>query len=157
MSLPLNLPYPIPFSINRFPAQAVTGIPKQASALCILLIRRGTSSSMADKREENWIDPHQRANRAWRWRFLDQIVSDQSVLIPQMSGFITSHILWGCTTFVDPISDYVYVHLMRDLSLSEMLLGQRGIGKTDGTSRVNRQALSRWQWHVLWKWFHLWH
>ena len=43
---------------------------------------------------------------------VDQIVSAQPGLIPQMSGFLTSKILWGATTFVDHVSDYVYVHLM---------------------------------------------
>ena len=32
--------------------------------------------------------------------------------------------LWGATTFVDHVSDYVYVHLMRDLSLAETLLAK---------------------------------
>ena len=73
---------------------------------------------------------------------VDQIVSAQPRLIPQMSGFLTSYRLWGCTTFVDHVSEYVYVNLMRDLSLSETLLGQRGIGKFDGTSRQNHQTLS---------------
>ena len=71
-----------------------------------------------------------------------QIVSAQPVPIPQMSGFLTSQHFWGCITFMDHVSKYVYVHLMRDLPLSEMLLGQRGIGKTDGTIRANRQTLS---------------
>ena len=72
---------------------------------------------------------------------VDQIVSYKLVIIPQMSGFITSQSFGVCTTFVDNIIDYVYVHLMRDLSLTETLIGQRGIGKTDGTIQVNRQTL----------------
>ena len=43
---------------------------------------------------------------------VDQIVSAQPGLIPQMSGFLTSKKLLGATTFVDHVSDYVYVHLM---------------------------------------------
>ena len=39
-----------------------------------------------------------------------------------MSGFITNQRLWGCTAFVVHVSDYVYVHLMRDSSLSEALI-----------------------------------
>ncbi|KAL7524874.1 hypothetical protein ACHAXR_002639, partial [Thalassiosira sp. AJA248-18] len=41
-----------------------------------------------------------------------------------MSGFLTSQRLWGCTTFVDHVSDYVYVHLMRDMTLDETLLAK---------------------------------
>ena len=52
---------------------------------------------------------------------VDQIVSAQPGLIPQMSDFLTNKWLWCCTTFVNHVSDYVYVHLTRDLSLSEML------------------------------------
>ena len=48
---------------------------------------------------------------------VDKIVSAQPGLIPQMSGFLTSKRLWGATTFVDHVSDYVYVHLMQDLTL----------------------------------------
>ncbi|KAL7535272.1 hypothetical protein ACHAWF_005115 [Thalassiosira exigua] len=42
---------------------------------------------------------------------VDQIISSQPGLTPQMSGFLTSKQIWGCTTFVDHVSDYVYVHL----------------------------------------------
>ena len=53
---------------------------------------------------------------------VDHIVSSQPGSIPQISGFLTSQHFWGCTNFVDHVSDYVYVNLMRDLSLSETLL-----------------------------------
>ena len=46
-----------------------------------------------------------------------------------MSGFLTRQRLWGATTFVDHVSDYVYVHLMRDLSLDETLLAKSAIEK----------------------------
>ena len=52
---------------------------------------------------------------------VDQIVSAQPGLIPQMSSFLTSKRLWGAATFVDHVSDYVYEHLMRDLTLDETL------------------------------------
>ena len=55
---------------------------------------------------------------------IDQIISAQPGLIPQMAGFLTSQRLWGCTTFVDHVSDYVYVHLMRDMTLDETLLAK---------------------------------
>ena len=53
---------------------------------------------------------------------VDQIVSSQPGLIPQMSGFLSNQILWGATTFVNHVSDYVYVNLMRDLSLTNTLI-----------------------------------
>ena len=36
---------------------------------------------------------------------VDQIISSQPGLIPQMSGYLTSERLWGCTTFVDHVSN----------------------------------------------------
>jgi hypothetical protein len=56
---------------------------------------------------------------------IDQIVSSQPGLIPQMSGFLTSERYFGATTIVDHVSDYVYVHLMRNLSLEETLIAKR--------------------------------
>ena len=60
---------------------------------------------------------------------VDQIVSAQPGLIPQMSGFLTSKRLWGATTFVEHVSDYVYVHLMRYLTLDETLLSKEEMEK----------------------------
>ena len=60
---------------------------------------------------------------------VDQIVSAQPDLIPQISGFLTNQRLWGATTLVDQVSDYVYVHLMRDLSLTETLLEKLAMEK----------------------------
>ena len=53
---------------------------------------------------------------------VDQIFSAQPGLIPQTSRFITNKRLLGATIFVDHVSEYVYVHLMRDLSLIETFL-----------------------------------
>ena len=58
-----------------------------------------------------------------------QSVSAQPSLIPQMSGFLTSQRFWGCTTFMDHVSDYVYARLIRDLSLSETLLAKETLEK----------------------------
>ena len=55
---------------------------------------------------------------------IDQIISSQPGLIPKMSGFLTSKRIWGITTFVDHVSDFVYVHLMRDFTLDETLLAK---------------------------------
>ena len=70
---------------------------------------------------------------------MDQIVSAQPGLIPQMSRFITNQRLWGATTFVDNISDYVYMYLMRDLSLTETLLAKSAKEKVMAqTGRTNK-------------------
>jgi hypothetical protein len=39
-----------------------------------------------------------------------------------MAGFLTSKQIWGSTTFVDNLSDYIYVHLMKDFTTNETLL-----------------------------------
>ena len=55
---------------------------------------------------------------------IDQLVSAQPGLIPQMTGFLTNMRIWGATVFVDHVTDYVYVALMRDLTLDETLLAK---------------------------------
>ena len=60
---------------------------------------------------------------------VDQIVSAQPGLIPQMSGFLTNQRLWVAATFIDHVSDYVYVHLVRDLSLPETFLVKSAMEK----------------------------
>ena len=60
---------------------------------------------------------------------VDRIVSAQSGLIPQMSRFLTSKRLWGPNTFVYHVSDYVYVYLMRYLTLYETLLAKEAMEK----------------------------
>jgi hypothetical protein len=42
---------------------------------------------------------------------MDQMVSAQPGLIPQMAGFLTNLRIWGATIFVDHFSDYVFVAL----------------------------------------------
>ena len=60
---------------------------------------------------------------------VDQIVSAQTGLIPHMSGFLINQRLWGATTFVDHVSDYVYVQLMIDSSLTETFLAKSAMEK----------------------------
>ena len=55
---------------------------------------------------------------------IDQMISAQPGLIPQMAGFLTNLRIWGATIFVDHYSDYVFVALMRDLTLDETLLAK---------------------------------
>jgi hypothetical protein len=34
-----------------------------------------------------------------------------------MAGFLTGKRIWGCTTFVATISNYIYAHLMKDFTI----------------------------------------
>jgi hypothetical protein len=55
---------------------------------------------------------------------MDQLVSVQPGLIPQIAGFLTNLQIWGAAVFVDHYSDYVYVSLMQDLTLDKTLLAK---------------------------------
>ncbi len=55
---------------------------------------------------------------------VDQIISAQPGLIPQMAGALTSRRIWGCKNFVGHVSDFVYVHLIQDLTLNKTLLSK---------------------------------
>ncbi len=55
---------------------------------------------------------------------IDQMISAQPGLIPQMAGFLTNCRIWAATIFVNHYSDYVYVSLMRDLTLDKTLLAK---------------------------------
>jgi hypothetical protein len=60
---------------------------------------------------------------------VDQIISAQPGLIPQMAGFLTSTRIWGFTTFVDHVSNYIYIHLMKDFTTNETLLAKLAFEK----------------------------
>jgi hypothetical protein len=55
---------------------------------------------------------------------VDQIILAQLGLMPQMAGFLTNKQIWGFTTFVDHVSNYIYVHLMKDFTTMETLLAK---------------------------------
>jgi hypothetical protein len=55
---------------------------------------------------------------------IDQMISAQPGLIPQMAVFLTNLRIWGATIFVDHYSDYVFVALMCDLKLDKTLLAK---------------------------------
>ncbi len=55
---------------------------------------------------------------------MDQMVSAQPGLIPQMAGFLTNLRIWCTTIFVDHYSDHVFIALMLDLTLGETLLAK---------------------------------
>jgi len=60
---------------------------------------------------------------------VDQIDSAQPGLIPQMSGLLTSRCIWGCATFCDHVSDFVYVYLMQDYTVDETILAVKAFEK----------------------------
>eukprot|EP00985_Skeletonema_marinoi_P024977 scaffold17903_cov132-Skeletonema_marinoi.AAC.1 len=51
-----------------------------------------------------------------------------------MSGFLTHERIWGATTFVDHVSDYVYVHLMKTFTIEETLSAKKAFEKIVGMS-----------------------
>jgi hypothetical protein len=55
---------------------------------------------------------------------MDQMVSAQPGLLPQMAGFLTNLRIWGATIFVDHYSDYIFVAFMHDLALDKTLLAK---------------------------------
>jgi hypothetical protein len=63
-------------------------------------------------------------NAPGKYVSIDQMISAQPGLIPQMAGFFTNLRIWGATIFVDHYSDYVFVALMRDLTLDKTLLAK---------------------------------
>jgi len=60
---------------------------------------------------------------------VDQIVSAQPGLVPQMAGALTSDRIWGATIFVDHVTNYVYCHLMKALNLEETLIAKKAYEK----------------------------
>ena len=52
---------------------------------------------------------------------IDQMVSAQPGIIPQVTGCLTHVIFWESTVFVDHYSYYCYTHLMRGASAEETL------------------------------------
>ncbi len=55
---------------------------------------------------------------------MDQLVSAQPGLIPQMSGSLTNLRIMGARVLVDHYLDHTYVYLMRDLTLAETLMAK---------------------------------
>jgi hypothetical protein len=70
---------------------------------------------------------------------VNQIVSAQPGLIPQMAGFLASDRIWGTTNFCDHASNFVYVQLMRNFTLEETLLANRAYEKV--LKQAGRTAL----------------
>jgi hypothetical protein len=60
---------------------------------------------------------------------VDQIISAQPGLIPQMAGFLTSKRIWGLHHVCDHVSDYMYVYLMKDFTIIKKLLAKLAFEK----------------------------
>ncbi len=57
-----------------------------------------------------------------------------------MTGFLTNLRIWGATIFVDHFSDYVFVALMRDLTLDETLLAKTSFERHANEGGVNSES-----------------
>ena len=62
-----------------------------------------------------------REKENWDCVSIDQLVSAKPGLVPQISSYLTNMKIWGATVFVDHVSDFTHVALMRDLTLYETL------------------------------------
>ncbi len=78
-------------------------------------------------------------NAPGKYVSMDQLVSAQPGLIPQMAGFLTNLRIWGATIFVDHFSDFVFVALMHDLTHDETLLAKTSFERntSDGGVTIN--------------------
>ena len=57
---------------------------------------------------------------------IDQMISAQPGLVPQVSGRLTSARIWAATIFLDHFSRHVHVHLMRDQTQASTLEAKAG-------------------------------
>jgi hypothetical protein len=46
-----------------------------------------------------------------------------------MAGFLTSKQIWGCTRFIDHVSNYIYILLMKDFTTIKTLLAKLALEK----------------------------
>jgi hypothetical protein len=71
---------------------------------------------------------------------MDQMVSAQPGLIPQMSGCLTNLRIMGATVFVDHYSDHIYAYLMKDLTLSKTLMAKHAYERFLASFGVDSKA-----------------
>eukprot|EP00957_Ditylum_brightwellii_P191765 14598621-Ditylum_brightwellii.AAC.2 len=64
---------------------------------------------------------HDSDDKPGKGTLIDQLVSNQPDLVPQVSGKLTSQRIMGAAIFVDHFSDLVYIYLMMSLSGEETL------------------------------------
>lgn len=67
---------------------------------------------------------------------IDQMISAQPGLVPQISGHLTAARIWAATIFVDHFSKHVYVHLMRDQTQASTLEAKAAYERNAGTHGV---------------------
>ena len=80
---------------------------------------------------------------------IDQMVSSQQGIIPQVTGDITNAKFWAGTVFLDRYSDYCYTHLMMGAS-DEETPPLQGILQALGSSTSGKGLhLQGRQWKVL--------
>ena len=60
---------------------------------------------------------------------IEQMVSDQPGLKPQVTGALTHVRLWAATIFTDKNCDYRYAHLMRGTSAGETIWSKEAYGR----------------------------
>eukprot|EP00957_Ditylum_brightwellii_P172958 13168068-Ditylum_brightwellii.AAC.1 len=53
-----------------------------------------------------------------------------------MAGYLTSNRIWGVTTLCNHVSNYIYVHLMRNFTLAKTILTKTAYEKL--LARANR-------------------
>jgi hypothetical protein len=71
---------------------------------------------------------------------MDQMVSAQPGLIPQLSGHLTNLRIMGTTIFVDHFSNHVYAYLMKDFTLLETLMAKHAYKKYLASLGVESKA-----------------
>ena len=64
---------------------------------------------------------------------VDQLVSAQPGLIPQVSGTLTAARITGATVFVDHVTQFIYAHLMKDLTQESTLEAKAAFEKLMAT------------------------
>ena len=69
-----------------------------------------------------------------------QLVSAQPGLIPKISGYLTNMRIWGATVFLDHVSDFTHVAIMRDIALDKTLLAKTSIERLENYGGVTIES-----------------
>ena len=67
---------------------------------------------------------------------IDQMISAQPEMVPQISGRLTVARVWGATVFLDHLSRHVYIHLMQDQTQASRLEAKAAYEQHAGTCGV---------------------
>ena len=85
---------------------------------------------------------------------IDQLVSAQPGLIPQISDYLINMRIWGATVFVDHVSYYTHVVLMRYLTLDEILLAKTSLKRLANDGGVTIKSYRAYNGRFADKLFH---